>query len=333
MFSNDFEKEMLSAARFGGSRTAFRFSWSFSRERLFRRCRRAFFIDCFLSQGGWDPSAHPLIRSAYVEKQRLPFPLWLSRTVRAGLREGLKKALAQPPDARRKAFSSGFLRFLSGKLFDLEFSMSRKEYLDDPKRPCLRECVEGEKIPFSALRPQAVSAFGTAHGLLTGSPLFQELLSLDVMNFRFGEDLISLPFDPCPVWFAPGLIFFLSNKFHMLLPSASGAEDETPGFPPAAAVSAALFDLHIRSKWKSEEPTVTHLFRFGPDAAGMEEIPPASGLPDRIRSGAGEMFSLIRPDGSVFFGDFPKTGEPGGCASCRYAGTCRMLDEWALHHC
>ena len=75
------------------------------------------------------------------------------------------------------------------------------------------------------------------------------------------------------------------------------------------------------------------LFRFGTQHADLEEIRPAPGIRDRIRTGAGEMFSLIRPDGSVFFGDFPKTGETRRCGGCPYAETCRELDAWADRHC
>ena len=339
MPSPDFEKELLSAAQFDGSVPASRFSWSFSRERLFRRCRRAFFIGCFLSQGGWDPLVHPLIRSAYMEKHTLPFRLWLTRTVQNGIAAGLRKAVILPPDSRRKAFSSGCLRFLSKNLFDLEFSLEHGEYLSDPKRPCVRECSDGQMTRFPELRRQALDSFSAAYAALMKVPWFHDILQLDVMHFRFDDDLISILFEQWPVWFSPGLVFFSGKQFNMVLCSASetvcpsGEESDTEDdLPDPACVTAALFEMHIRSKWQ-REPPLARLFRFGPDGADVEEIRPEPGIRTLIRNGAGEMFSLIRPDGSVRFGDFPKTPDPIRCVGCQYAGTCRLLDQWADRHC
>ena len=338
MPSPDFEKELLEAARFDGSVRDVRFSWSYSREHLFRQCRRAYFISCFLSQGGWEPLVHPVIRAAYVEKQRISFRLWLSRTVQNGIAEGLKKALVHPVDSRHKLFTSVCLRFFSKNLFDLEYSMEHGEYRNDPKRPCIRECLDGQVDRFRELRHQAMESFGTAYNTLTSSPLFQELLRLDPIRFRFGDTLLSYPFGQWTVWFSPGLVFFDGRRFNMLLCSASasvsGEEEEArdSALPDPARVTAALFDLHVRTIRKGAPP-LARLFRFDSANAALEEIQPADGLPSLIRSGAEEMFSLIHPDGSVFFADYPKTTVRGRCAGCQFAGTCRLLDQWEARHC
>ena len=337
MSSPDFEKELLSAAQFDGSVHAARFSWSCSRERLFRRCRRAFFIGYFLSQGGWDPLVHPLIRSAYLEKNWLSFRLWLTKTVQAGIAAGLKKAAPLPPDERRKVFASGCLRFFSKNLFELEFSMEHEEYRNDPKRPCVRECLNGRMDRFPEFRKQALDSFSSVYAALMKAPWFQDILKLDVMHFRFGDDLIALHIDQWPVWFAPGLVFSLGKRFNMFLCSASipdslsPKETEPDELPDPVRVTAALFEMHVRSKGRQEAP-LARLFRFGQDGAEWEEIQPCPDIRALIRSGAEAMFSRIRPDGSVHFGDFPKTSEPEQCADCQYAGTCRMLDQWADCH-
>lgn len=336
----DFEKETADAARFDGSVQVRRFSWSYSRERLFRRCRRAYFIGCFLPQGGWDPMAHPVIRSAYVEKQRLSFRLWLSRAVRNGITEGLKKALGHPVEQRRKLFSSGCLRSFSKELFELEYSMEHEEYLNDPKRPCIRECLGKGPESFSERRQQAMDSFGTAYKTLISSPLIRELLLQDPIRFRFQDDLLSMPWKRWTVWFSPGLVFFDGRRFNMLLCSASdfsGETEEIPEeispLPDPPSVTAALFDLHVRTVWKGAPP-LARLFRFDSGHAEVEEIRPADGVEALIDSGAEEMFSLIRPDGTVFFGDFPKASESARCGTCQYAETCRLLDRWEEgRHC
>lgn len=338
MPSPDFEKEAADAARFDGVLRAARFSWSYSRERLFRRCRRAYFIGCFLAQGGWDPMAHPVIRSAYAEKQRMSFRLWLSRTVQEAVAEGLKKALGHPADSRRKLFSSGCLRYFSGKLSDLEYSMVHREYLSDPKRPCIRECLPGGQADrFPELRNRAMESFRTVHKTLTDAPLIRELLLFDPIRFRFHENLLSLPFGRWTAWFSPGLVFFDGKRFNMLLCSATESADgpdewTDTALPDPAGVAAALFDLHVRTV-RQGTSSRARLFRFGSGDAGLEEIRPADGLQTLIGTGAEEMFSRIRPDGSVRFADFPKTDDAVRCAGCQYAETCRLLDRWEEHHC
>lgn len=337
MHSPDFDREMSDAACFDGSVRAARFSWSYSRERLFRHCRRACFIGCFLPQGGWDPMAHPVIRSAYMEKQRMSFRLWLSRTVQDGIVDGLKKALAHPADSHQKLFASGCLRSFSRNLFDLEYSMEHREYLSDPKRPCIRECLGGQPDLFPELRRRAAAAFGKVYEFLMSGPLLRELLSLDPVCFRFQERLLSQTLDRWTVWFSPGLVFFPGGRPNMLLCSASTTSEETEeaadtALPDPAGVAAALFALHIRTLQEARPP-LARLFRFNSEEAGLEEIRAADGLRTLIDSGAKAMFSLIRPDGSVFFGDFPKTSDPVRCPGCQYAGTCRLLDEWEARHC
>ena len=336
----DFERETADAAHFDGSVTVRRFSWSYSREQLFRQCRRAYFIGCFLPQGGWDPAAHPVIRSAYVEKQRLSFRLWLSRAVGNGIAEGLKKALGHPGELRRKLFSSGCLRSFSKDLSDLEYSMEHREYLSDPKRPCIRECLGGQPDSFSERRQQAMDSFGTAYRTLTSSPLIRELLPLEPLQVRFRDGLLSLPVGRWTVWFSPGLVFFSGRQADMLLFSASDPSgrtgertEESPlPDPDPAGVAAALFGLHVRTVWKGMQPRC-RIFRFGTGDARLEEIRPAEEIQARICSGADEMFSLIRPDGSVRFTDFPKMPGPGRCGGCQYAETCLLLDQWEECHC
>jgi hypothetical protein len=70
------------------------FSWSCSRDRLFRDCRRAYYYQYYASWGGWDSSADELARKAYILKNVKSIDMWIGDTVHQiikGIVEGIKE--------------------------------------------------------------------------------------------------------------------------------------------------------------------------------------------------------------------------------------------------
>lgn len=51
-------------------------TWSFSRDRLFRECRRAYFYHYYASWGGWEAGADEFIRKAYILKNVRNTAIW-----------------------------------------------------------------------------------------------------------------------------------------------------------------------------------------------------------------------------------------------------------------
>jgi len=56
-------------------------TWSFSRDRLFKDCRRAYFFNYYLSWGGWDKDAPDNIRKAYILKNIRTVDAWVGDLV------------------------------------------------------------------------------------------------------------------------------------------------------------------------------------------------------------------------------------------------------------
>lgn len=327
MNTRDFERDILDAAAFDGTRKASRFSWSYARETLFRKCKRACFIRYYLAQGGWDPYAHPLIRSAYVEKYRLPFRLWLARTFHLALQNGFRKAAAVPQEKRERMFSGVCLRYLGKSVSDLQFSLENREYVDDPKKPAITEflCAEDRTGALIQLKQTAVDSFSAAYAAFTKSSVFQNILALDFTDLRLEDPFLSFQFEQWPVWFAPGIVWHEKRKFHMLLcdvPGERGKEDIAP------RVTAALFQLFVRSKWNNCRGATASAFIFQEGAGDFVPLDPYPDIRNIIRKSSAEMLALVHEDSLVDYRDFPCTEDSANCKTCQFAGTCKALQQW-----
>ncbi len=324
--NNDFfEQKAVQASAFHGSVKADYFSWSCAREKLFLSCERACFLRYYLAQGGWDPYAHSMIRSAYREKYVMPTEIWLARTFQNAVQNGFREAMTRKPAARKRAFSSVCLKHLSKAVFDLQFSIENKEYMSDPRKPVLLEYLHSRTPDqtFLELKQRAVKSFSTAYAGFVKSFLFAELLNLDITDFRLDETFFSFQFEQYPIWFAPGLVYFRNGVFNMLL--FHNSEEGDAG--EEVRILAGLFAMYVRSKWKKQE-YATQLFSFSSFRAELMDIRPLERVRTRIRQNAGAMFSKIKPDGTVCCEDFACTEDTEICRTCQFAGTCGMLNEW-----
>lgn len=322
----DFEKDIISAAEFNGIRHASRFSWSHAREILFRRCRKAYFIRYYLAQGGWDMYAAPIVRSAYIEKYRMPFHIWLAGTFHMAMRSAFRQAAVQPAAKRKKTFTAACLRDLGRAVSDLQFSLENREYADDPKKPAILEFL---RAPDQAgalldLKQKAVDSFSSAYGTLIKSEIFESILALNFTALRLDDPFLSFQFEQWPVWFAPGIVWYDKGEFHSLLAQVTDpAGDDSKG----ERVTAALFDLYVQSKWNFRKTTST-VFVFDEKGSSMSTVKPASGIRSMIRKSSAEMLSLIHEDANVDCRDFPCTDNTDLCQHCQFKTTCKALCAW-----
>ena len=56
-------------------------TWSFSRDRLFNECRRAYFYHYYASWGGWEANANQFCRKAYILKNMRSIDAWIGDIV------------------------------------------------------------------------------------------------------------------------------------------------------------------------------------------------------------------------------------------------------------
>lgn len=85
-----------------------RLAWSYSRYETWRDCRRRYFYNYFLADGGWRKSASPACRQAYLLKKLSSLPLWTGDIVHKIIEQivGDLRGQRQPPsleDAQGRA--------------------------------------------------------------------------------------------------------------------------------------------------------------------------------------------------------------------------------------
>ena len=326
----DFEKDILSAAEFDGIRRASRFSWSYSREMLFRQCKKAYFIRYYLAQGGWDMYANSIVRSAYVEKYRMPFHIWLAKTFHLAMQSAFRQAAVQPFEKRKKILTAACLRYLGRAVSDLQFSLENREYVDDPKKPAILEFLRApdQTAALLDLKQRAVDSFSSAYGTFIKSEVFASILSLNFTALRLDDPFLSFQFEQWPVWFAPGIVWYDKGQFHSLLAQVSDPDgDDGHG----SRVTAALLDLYVQSKWNFRK-TTSSVFVFHENGGFFSPVEPALSIRSLIRKSSKEMLALIREDANVNCRDFPCTDQKKYCEHCQFKGTCRALCAWENSH-
>ena len=326
----DFEKDILSAAEFDGIRRASRFSWSYSREMLFRQCKKAYFIRYYLAQGGWDMYANSIVRSAYVEKYRMPFHIWLAKTFHLAMQSAFRQAAVQPFEKRKKIFTAACLRYVGRAVSALQFSLENREYVDDPKKPAILEFLRApdQTAALLDLKQRAVDSFSSAYGTFIKSEVFASILSLNFTALRLDDPFLSFQFEQWPVWFAPGIVWYDKGQFHSLLAQVSDPDgDDGHG----SRVTAALLDLYVQSKWNFRK-TTSSVFVFHENGGFFSPVEPALSIRSLIRKSSKEMLALIREDANVNCRDFPCTDQKKYCEHCQFKGTCRALCAWENSH-
>ena len=69
-------------------------TWSFSRNRLFKDCRRAYYYYYYASWKGWEPSSDEFTRKAYLLKNMRNIPIWIGDIVHQILKWVLERKAA-----------------------------------------------------------------------------------------------------------------------------------------------------------------------------------------------------------------------------------------------
>jgi hypothetical protein len=67
------------------------FSWSFSREALYRRCPRAYYYHYYAAWEGWQPDAPPPVRHTYLLKNLTTIPQWVGTLVHDAIKFALSR--------------------------------------------------------------------------------------------------------------------------------------------------------------------------------------------------------------------------------------------------
>lgn len=327
----DFEYDVIRAAIAGHPLPVTDFSWSAGRDKLFRFCKRAYFIRYHLAQGGWNRYAHTLVRYAYFEKHLPDRDLFLSSRFERAVAEAVRdvRHLHLAPEKIREEFARSLMRHLEAAMRRLRNGLENQQYFTDPKLPGLLEAYhyeEGYRDPGGIIRSLAPQ-FGAAYMELLKSGFTRLPEKLLPGDWRLDEEFLRFPWhDTFPVWLHGGIRTMQPGTAVMYHFNAD-SETELPDL----LIQAAL--------WRHYAGTVFHgrkaafyVFQMTGGNMGLspdlladpatEQVP----LADLIDAGSAGMLALTRPDGCVAMADFPPEPMlPDSCSKCRFRRTCRGI--------
>ncbi len=171
------------------------FSWSKSRDEQFRDCQRKYYFDKYLSWGGWDKSAPPRTRQAYVFKNLKNRWAWKGEAVHHLIEEVLKSMRSGKPPVPEESLTR-----LTESLRSSYRASKSKKYLEDPKKsPGLFEHEYEKKVSDETWKKIHDEAAACVKNFFESS-FFKELSADDKKTWLVIEDLEEFDLDGAKIF-------------------------------------------------------------------------------------------------------------------------------------
>jgi PD-(D/E)XK nuclease superfamily protein len=215
------------------------FSWSRTRDNVFKECRRRYFYQYYGAWGGWDANADPLVRRLYVLKKLGTRQMWAGRLVH----ETIERALLAMRDGH--ALSEVALIEDTVRQMRLEWRGSRDGiYREQPKRTGLFEheyAVPIRDAEWQALRDHIVRCLRNFHRL----PLLEDIKRTPPERWSFIEDLGSFAFEGTRLFSAPDFGYWNQADRLQLVDWKTGGNGEGASLQLGGYAMYALEVLHV----------------------------------------------------------------------------------------
>lgn len=297
-----------------------RFSWSVSRDRLFRGCPRAYYYHYYGSWGGWERGAAPDVRELYVLKQLETRHQWVGHAVHAVLEQVLRGLRDGRPLSRAEADRqlTGFMR----NTFD---GSRRGRYWREPKTGGLVEHEYGLPVTgdeWRTLHAEAGRALAGAFDL----GLLDRVAAIGPADWLAVEARDAFPLDGVPIWCVPDLAFREGDQ--VVIVDWKTGPPEPPGAAGGAPFQLACYGLYARARLGARAETL-HL---GVAYLGLPEYREASideaGLAAAeatLRASIAAMQARLvdRAADLARVEDFPRTEDQRRCTRCPFRRPCR----------
>lgn len=216
-------------------------TWSVSRDRLFRECRRAYFYNYYASWGGWDANAPERTRKIYILKNMTSLPMWAGSIVHEVIAEALNRFSSKqtPIDAKElKAHATRKLRQGWKDAVDRAWEAS-------PKKTNLAELYYGNGKSLPPEQTERVrNKIDNCLDSWAHSEVLKAVLDVSYLNWKPVDALDSFALDGLKVWCALDFAYVGDDGDLWVLDWKTGAErgDEL-------TLQLACYALYAENKW------------------------------------------------------------------------------------
>ena len=295
------------------------FSWSASRDRMFRECPRQYYYSYYGAWGGWSDQAPPMARKLYYLKNLTTLPLWVGSKVHDTV-EGLLRAVKNGRDLTPRAAADAMVEGMRSDYRDSRRDLAR----DRPgKKTRFFDHHRGTDAPkhrWEDARDQAVAcveAFGEM-------PYLAELRRLGSDAFLALEDLQQWDFDGTPVYVRIDLAYNDDDGRVHIVDWKTGKRKNPPnplqmlGYATYAAETWGVDADNLAVK------EVYLAFPDDPDNACEIDGAALDGARDKIARSIADMKALLVDEArnEAREDDYPTEGSPQSCRFCFFREVC-----------
>jgi len=297
-----------------------KFSWSNSREKLFRTCLRAYWWRYYGHWGGWSYSASAESRIAYRLGKMDSLPTWAGSIVHDIIQEAIE---ALRDHSTPIEFEE--LRTKARNQLRIGWVESRDGHWIRRPKQCvnLREHYFGDSEALNREGTEAIAEriYTALRGFCSG-PYPNLLARLSPEDFRNVEALDSLLIDEQTVYVKPDLAFIHPDDGLLWL------VDWKTGRPRIEDdLQLATYALFAQNKWGSEPSEVRGVLSYlstGEERRVELSAPALDEAREKIRRSMAEMRALLHdPEDNVGLReDFPQTDDKHRCQRCNFRQFC-----------
>lgn len=219
------------------------FSWSKSRDDMFRTCPRQYYYQYYGAWGGWNDKADARTRTLYVLKQLQSRQQWVGSTVHNCLRWVLAtlRKTGQPP-VEELALQN------LGRRLQVDFQNSGEGlYWEKPRESCalLEHEYDDLDVPDGAWQESFEKALRCV-SMFYQSAVLRDLLDVPREQWLELEELASFKVDDTRVWVQLDFAHRKDGQIRIYDWKTGGADTD------ATRNQLALYVLYAASRWKSE---------------------------------------------------------------------------------
>ncbi len=290
------------------------FSWSKSRDGVFKECPRKYYFNHYGFWGGWEMNAPDKIRELYILKNIITKEMWIGQVVH----DIIKKVLLQ----RKKGdeLSLGQALTILEKRLNKDFNDSKsKIYREYPKRTALFEHVYDMLIP----KDKWDKLFRKAEKCITNfynSNVYQKIKNTPTNQWVLLEDFLDFNFENTKIFLR--IDFAVKENEKITLYDWKTGKDRNKDMK----VQLACYALYALNEWDIEPKDITiKKYNVAMDKEKESEIDhnTIENIKEYIRTSIKEMKNLLedKEDNIAKKEDFPMN-KSSSCSWCKFKKIC-----------
>ncbi len=298
-------------------------TWSFSRDRLFNECRRAYFYHYYASWGGWEAQANTFCRKAYILKNVRSIDAWIGDIVHQVIKWILESRVGDSTTLFKEGrdISHDQAVKTAKNLLTKTWEQSRgKKWEENVKQNLnLFEHYYGHEPNREQLKIKLEKVANSIRNFYK-SGLAEKFSKLSVENFLSIDNLDSFDFEGTRAFAIPDFAIREDNNY-LLYDWKTGKRNEKD------TLQLSCYSLYAIKKWQVSEKQI----KIIPAYLAQDEFLPSSveaiapeQIKDYIRKSIERMRNILVDvkSNKADVNNCPKTEDARHCQRCKFQEIC-----------